>query len=157
MTRELKQEYTLRISQANSTQLVVIIYEMLLDYLKEGREALSVKDIENFHDSIRRATGCIRELSGSINNNTNISGNLFSLYVYCIKELARADLHHNVEELYNVELVIRKLYEAYKEATKDDMSSPIMNNTQLVYAGLTYGKESLIVNLNSSSSRGFVV
>lgn len=157
MTRELKQEYTLRISQTNSTQLVVIIYEMLLDYLKEGREALSVKDIENFHDSIRRATGCIRELSGSINNNTNISGNLFSLYVYCIKELARADLHHTVEELYNVELVIRKLYEAYKEATKDDMSSPIMNNTQLVYAGLTYGKESLIVNLNSSSSRGFVV
>ena len=157
MTKELKQEYTLRISQANSTQLVVIIYEMLLEYLKEGREALSFNELENFHDSIRRATGCIRELTGSINNNANISGNLFSLYVFCIRELAKADLHHTVEELYSVELVIRKLHDAYKEATKDDMSSPIMNNTQLVYAGLTYGKESLIVNLNSSSSRGYVV
>lgn len=157
MTRELKQDYTLRISQANSTQLVVIIYEMLLDYLKEARDNLLLGEIDNFHDSIRRATGCIRELTSSINNNADISGNLFSLNMFCIRELAKADVHHTCEEIYNVELIVRKLYDAYKEATKDDMSSPIMNNTQLVYAGLTYGKESLIVNLNSSASRGYIV
>ncbi len=35
MTKELKQEYTLRISQANKTQMVVLIYEMLLTYLDD--------------------------------------------------------------------------------------------------------------------------
>ena len=39
MTRELKQQYTLRISQANKTQMVVILYEMLLIYVEEAMQA----------------------------------------------------------------------------------------------------------------------
>ena len=33
MTKEMKQNYTLRISQANKSELVVIVYEMLLTYI----------------------------------------------------------------------------------------------------------------------------
>lgn len=157
MTNQLKQEYTLRISQANSTQLVIIIYEMLLQYLKDAKEYLDEKKIDDFHESIRHATGCLRELTGSINENTDISRNLFSLNIFCVKQLAKADLHHTFEEICEVELIIGKLYEAYKEVTKNDTSVPLMNNTQLVYAGLTYGKESLIVNLNGTANRGYVV
>ena len=36
MTKELKQQFTLKITQANKTQLIVILYEMLLIYLEEG-------------------------------------------------------------------------------------------------------------------------
>ena len=32
MTNELKQAYTLRISQANKTELVIIVYEMFTCY-----------------------------------------------------------------------------------------------------------------------------
>ena len=39
MTDEKKQQYTLKISQASRTQLVVILYEMTLDYLKEAEDA----------------------------------------------------------------------------------------------------------------------
>ena len=34
MTKEMKQNYTLRISQANKSELVVIVYEMLLTYIE---------------------------------------------------------------------------------------------------------------------------
>ena len=34
MTKEMKQEFTLRISQANKSGMVVILYEMLLAYLE---------------------------------------------------------------------------------------------------------------------------
>lgn len=34
MKKEDRQRFTLRISQANSTELVVILYEMLLCYLE---------------------------------------------------------------------------------------------------------------------------
>ena len=34
MTKECKQQFTLRITQANATQLVVILYEMTLQYLQ---------------------------------------------------------------------------------------------------------------------------
>ena len=35
MTKECKQQFTLRITQANSTQLIVILYEMTLQYLEQ--------------------------------------------------------------------------------------------------------------------------
>ena len=39
MTKEMKQVFTRRITQANRTQLVVIVYEMLLVYLDEAASA----------------------------------------------------------------------------------------------------------------------
>ena len=39
MTKECKQQFTLRITQANSTQLIVILYEMTLQYLADGEQA----------------------------------------------------------------------------------------------------------------------
>ena len=44
MTSECKQQFTLRIAQANSTELIVILYEMLLCYLDEAEEAAESGD-----------------------------------------------------------------------------------------------------------------
>lgn len=151
MTKELKQEYTFRISQANKSELVVIIYEMLLDYIKDARHALAKDDLQEFHESIRRATGCIRELTASINFDMDTSGNLLSLYIYCTKELSKADLHHTADELYHVELVMNKLHAAFHEVAGKNPSAPVMNNSQVVYAGLTYGKESLVIHINDNN------
>ena len=95
MTGEKKREYTLRIAQANKSQMVVIIYEMLKDYIEDARECLGEADAEGFHESIRRCTGCVRELTSSINMESDVSTNLMSLYIYCMRELSMADLHHS--------------------------------------------------------------
>ncbi len=42
MTREMKQIFTRRITQANSTQLVVILYDMILTYLKDAADAYDI-------------------------------------------------------------------------------------------------------------------
>ena len=42
MTKELKQQYTLRITQANKSALVVILYEMTITYLEDAMKALRV-------------------------------------------------------------------------------------------------------------------
>lgn len=157
MTSELKQEYILKISQANKSGLVVIIYEMLLDYLSEAKEYIENENPDAFHDSIRNATGCLRELNNSINKEHEVANNLFSLNIYCMKELAKADLHYSKINIENVEKIIKKLYETMKITAKQDSSDPLMNNTHRVYAGLTYGKESLVVNINSESNRGYTV
>ena len=39
MTKECKQQFTLRITQANATQMVVILYEMTLQYLADAEQA----------------------------------------------------------------------------------------------------------------------
>ena len=51
---------------------------------------------------------------------------------------------------------MRRLYEIYKEDAVNDTSDPVMQKSQQVYAGLTYGREDLTVSSqDDSSSRGF--
>ena len=59
MTKELKQEFTLRISQANKTQLITILYEMVLLYLDEAKEALDTENRMEYKSVIRKIRGCI--------------------------------------------------------------------------------------------------
>ena len=63
MTKECKQQFTLRITQANATQLVVILYEMTLQYLTDGEQAA---DDAELLEAVRRARGCINELLNSL-------------------------------------------------------------------------------------------
>lgn len=67
MTKECKQQFTLRITQANATQLVVILYEMTLQYLTDGEQAA---DDAELLEAVRRARGCINELLNSLTDST---------------------------------------------------------------------------------------
>lgn len=149
MTKERKQEYTLRISQANRTQLVVILYEILLDYLEDAKEAHRQQDHDLFASSIYKSESCIRELIASLHMEYTPAGNLFQLYVYAIKELSKAVLHNSTEEIHHVETMMTRLHDAYETISKEDTSAPVMKNTQSIYAGLTYGKNQLMESLSN--------
>ncbi len=158
MTKELKQQFTLRISQANKTELVVILYEMLLIYLDEAKEAQGKGDRSGFREGIRKARGCLKELMSSLHFEYALAGNLFQLYLYANRELARAEVRSSLEGLQHVRTVIEKLCKAYQEISSQDISGPVMTNTQSVYAGLTYGKNTLTENLTyQGGERGFRV
>lgn len=158
MTSELKQQFTLKISQANKTQLVVILYEMLLIYIEEAKQAHKEQDKEIFHQGIKRAKGCLHELMASLHFEYPIAGNLMQLYAYADRELTRADIRNSIKELIHVEAVMSKLHAAYETVSEQDTSAPIMSNTQTVYAGLTYGRNTLTESLaDQGGSRGFRV
>lgn len=156
MTKELKQQFTLKISQANKTQLVVILYEMLLVYIEEARQAYKAEKKEEFRQGIKRAKACLHELMASLHFEYAISGNLLQLYAYADRRLTKADAGYCVEELAYAEAVIEKLHAAFETVSVQDTSPAVMANTQTVYAGLTYGKNDLTENLaDQGSSRGF--
>ena len=92
MTRELKQEFTLRITQANKTQLITILYEMVLLYLDEAQEALRVEDKAEFKSAVRKIRGCMNELTASLNLDYELAQNL--LYLYVNRELVQASSHY---------------------------------------------------------------
>lgn len=156
MTREKKQEFTLRITQANKTGLIEILYEMILHYLDEGKEAYAQQDRQKFRDANRKARGCVNELLHSLNLEYELAVRLLQLYVYCNRELAFADVKYEPVHLDNVGMVIGKLQETYAELVKQDDSPPVMENPQAVYAGLTYGKKQLTENMaDQGVNRGF--
>ena len=76
MTSELKQQFTLKISQANKTRLVVILYEMMLVYIEEARQANEAGDQESFRKGIKNAKGCLHELMASLHLEYPVAENL---------------------------------------------------------------------------------
>ena len=158
MTTELKQEYTLRISQANKTQLITILYEMVLSYIDEAEDALASENRMEFKSAIRKIRGCMNELTASLNFEYELAYNLLQLYLYVNRELVRASAHYDRENLEHVRLIIGQLHRAYEQIESQDASGPVMGNTQTVYAGLTYGRNTLTENIaDSAVNRGFYV
>ncbi len=158
MTRELKQEFTLRITQANKTQLITILYEMVLLYVDEAEEALAAGRKAEFKGAVRKIRGCMNELTASLHLEYELAQSLLQLYLYVNRELVQASVHFNRENLEHVRRVIGELHRAYRQIEGQDTSGPVMGNTQTVYAGLTYGRNTLTENIaDPAGNRGFCV
>ena len=155
MTKEVKQELTLRITQANKTQLITILYEMVLLYLDEAEDALAADDKAEFKGVIRKLRGCMNELTASLNLEYELAQNLLQLYLYVNRELVQASSHFEKENLEHIRKVIMELHQAYQKIEGQDRSGPVMGNTQTVYAGLTYGRNTLTENIaDPTANRG---
>lgn len=158
MTSEVKQQFTLRITQANSTELVVILYEMLLCYLNEGEEAYKANDRLAFREAIRKSRGCINELLHSLNMEYEPAPALLQLYLFCIRRLAVCEVQNGDQCFEEIKRIIKPLCDAYSELSKQNTQGPVMNNSQTVYSGLTYGRNLLSEDMtDNGSNRGMLI
>ncbi|MBQ9142121.1 MAG: flagellar protein FliS [Lachnospiraceae bacterium] len=159
MTKEVKQQFTLRITQANSTELVVILYEMALTFLQEARDAGQKQEWIEYKEAIRKTRGCVNELMQSLHFEYEPAKNLYKLYMFCIRRLAYADVRREVKVLDEIESVLVKLKDAYAQIAPNNTSAPVMSNAQTVYSGLTYGKSAVLAEdvTSQSSNRGMLV
>ncbi|MCI6812410.1 MAG: flagellar protein FliS [Lachnospiraceae bacterium] len=156
MTKEKKQEFTLRITQANKTQLIVILYEMTLAFLEDASLAFDTGDKQEYKKNVRKAKDCLDELIASLDLNYEIALSLHSLYYFYKRQLSSAAIQEKKELLKPVEDMLKELKQSYEKVASQDTSAPLMENAQVVYAGLTYGKGSLNVDLaDQSTNRGF--
>ena len=158
MTKEQKQQFTFRITRANATELVVILYEMLLCYLDEAEEALQAGNEGEEAEAFRKARACINELMQSLDLRYEPGSALMQLYVYSLKMLANAQRKQDTKDLQEVRRIIRALHAAYAEIAPQNTAGPVMNNSQTVYAGLTYGRKDLTENMtDQGANRGMRV
>ena len=156
MTDELKQEFTLRITQANSTELVVILYEMLEIYLSEGELAHKEGKRPEFREAIRKSRAVINELLNSLNLNYTPAPELMQLYLFCIKRLAVCEVKNEAECFDEIRRIIVPLKDAYGHISSENKGGPVMGNSEAVYSGLTYGKNQRTVETASTPyNRGF--
>ncbi len=156
MTQEKKQEYTRRITQANKTQMITILYEIVISYLSDARDDLSLSRIEQAERNLGYAQNCIDELIRSVNRRMELGKMLHQIYIFSKKELIAAGATRSIHRVWKVEQNFKTLHEAYKEIEKEDNSEPTMGNIQVVYTGLTYGKNSLNDSVSCGlPNRGF--
>ena len=122
------------------------------------RAAHDAGQTEELVQNIDLARACIGQLRSSLDFQYELAGNLFSLYCYADRELARDMFSLKVDNLDTIEMIFTKLRDAYQQISSQDQSGPLMENIQSVYAGLTYGRTDLNESLvNYDAKRGFLV
>ena len=157
MTKEKKQEYTLKITRANRSQLIVIVYELALSYLDDAIKAFDDGDNEGFKNNSSYANKCVGDLLEALDFNYEPSYPLMRIYVFVSKQISLAPIKKDKEGLVVARRLLAKLKKSFDDIAAQDDSEPLMSNTQDVYAGLTYGRGSLNESIEGASNRGFRV
>jgi len=157
MTNELLKSYTKRIACATRSELVVIVYEVIITDLKDSIEAHDDGDGMQFEKSLKHSKRFLKELMASLDYSYKISYELMSLYIYINKLIVSAMFKKDKSYIEDAVGIMKDLMIGFEEVSRVDNSDPVMKNTQQIYAGLTYGKGILNeVSLNSNDrKRGF--
>lgn len=140
MKAESVKIYTRRITSANKSELIVIIYDIIEENLTLAEEALLEGNRETFKKELKQAVSFVKELLVSLDMNYEVSRNLASLYIYVSRCLNFALVSGKKEEIEAARKVVVKLGESFREVAKTDKSESVMENAQQIYAGMTYGK-----------------
>lgn len=156
MTQEQKQDYTRRITRANKTQLITILYDMTVDYLTDGCSCFENGDTEGFDRELSRADACIDELICSLDTEYELGRNLLSLYIFEKGQLRNSRVKRETGGAKQAIGIFTRFRDTYRQFEAEDKSDPVMVNVPEVYAGMTYGRGSLTENVSSDyTNRGF--
>lgn len=140
MTREQIQTYTRRVSQANVSGLAVILYDMTIDYLEEGRKHYEEESPGRFELCMKQAQSALQELMGMSRVQSQTGVDLMQLYLFIDRQILMSIVKQmpvNVEECIGY---LKRLRTSFQVISEQDQDAPLMERTQQVYAGLTYGK-----------------
>lgn len=159
MQKEAVQAFTARITQASKSELIVILYEMILTEIKEAEEAFERKDMEAFDKGLKQAQKYLGELMAALDYRYKLAYDLASLYQYINERIINAMIRKKPDSLKSAVSVLQKLLIGFEGVSREDTSGPMMRNTQQLYAGLTYGKGTLnetYIDPNDGN-RGFII
>ena len=143
MEKEKVQEYSTRVVQANRTELLVIVYEILQEELKQALVEYDREDMTAFDVALKNAQKFLNELMGTLDYRYEVAYNLMSVYKYVNKVIIEDIMKEQIDQISECIDIIGNLKVAYEGIVPQDHSGPVMINVQKVYAGLTYGKGTL--------------
>ncbi len=134
------------------------MYDMILENTKEARAAIEEEDWGALREEIKDARGVVNELMKSLDFHYSLSSVLMDLYISVDKRLTLVPGNRDSKDLDDVDEVIKKLRSDFNEIAKEDHSESVMENSEAIYSGLTYGKNSLNESVDSGNKkRGFTV
>ena len=130
MNNDMIRTYSYRISQATRSQLVVITYDIITDYLNE---ALNDDASSGYKEKLHMAMRGIDQLITGLDMEYEISVQLYQLYNYMKRTLISAQVSGERDSVSRVITMLGKLRTSFLEVSQLDDSKPLMKNTEKVY------------------------
>lgn len=138
------------IAQANDRQLICRTYELLIEELQDAVQSAG-KERKHL---INKAKETLMVLTENLNLEVDLAKHLFHLYVY----IQNIFINHwdDTKKLEEVQRLVDTILLGYKQISeKEGIQQPMMQNTQAIYAGMTYGRGYLEEQTWDSIDRGF--
>ncbi|MBN1969798.1 MAG: flagellar export chaperone FliS [Candidatus Delongbacteria bacterium] len=109
-----------KVTTVNRGELVVMLYDALIRFIKEFKKCLENDDYINRTKYIDDAMAILHELKMSINPNYNqkLADNLISIYNYISNELLNANVKNDITNLDVLVAVLDEVRVGWVEASK---------------------------------------
>ena len=106
-----------KVETAGSVDLVVMLYQGAVRFIRLGIDAIERKDANAAHTNLVRAQDIVVELLGSLNHEAGgpIAGQLASVYDYCFRRLVTANVKKDPAPAREVIGILRDLGTAWQE------------------------------------------
>ena len=82
MTKEEKNIFSLRIANSSKTELIVITYDIIVNYVDAACDAYEKEDLEAVVFNLQQAKRFLNNLSSCLDFKYRISHELMSLYIF---------------------------------------------------------------------------
>lgn len=118
MLRNPYQQYrATRVETAGSVDLVVMLYQGAVKFIRVGLQALDQQDVKEAHACFVRAQDIVVELLGSLNREAggDIAQQLAGLYDYCYRLLILANVKKDPAPAHEVIGILRDLGTAWQQ------------------------------------------
>jgi len=102
---------------SNSVELLIMLYDGAIEFINKAKKAILEGSLQEKIDNLERVNRIIEELLASLNKKVGgkIAENLEMLYIFCLQELAKANLKNNIASLEVVEKILLELRDAWRQ------------------------------------------
>lgn len=144
MTNDQMSVYKMRITQAGIAELTLIMLEMEMQWMTEALEAYDRQDEEEFLAGVDKAQAVQVELMNVMNMDNPIAVDVYSVFAYVNKQLINAKLKRKPFEMERLKQLLSRHYKSFQAIAATDTEGPVMEQSEKIYAGLTYGSKGLM-------------
>lgn len=103
---------------ANSTKLLLMLYDGAIRFLKQGIEGIENMEIEKANNNLIKTQAIINELIASLNYDFPIADDLLKIYEYMLHQLIQANIRKDKTYAVEVFNYLVELKEVWIEASR---------------------------------------
>ena len=155
-----KSAYMLRISQAGPVQMVVINFELVLEFLNLAQSSIQENNTA-FRENIQKAKNGLEQLISSLDFDIALSHDFHEIYSYIYKHLS--DIHFTRDNekatavLHEMIDLVEILLAGWRDASDKNPVEPTTNgDAPKVYSGLTYGRDGQAQEYMEDEGKGYM-
>ncbi|MBN2064732.1 MAG: flagellar export chaperone FliS [Sedimentisphaerales bacterium] len=138
-----------KVMTASPEQLTMMLYDGVVRFSEQAREAILNKDYENSYKLIVKAQNIVSEFMSTLKDeyDPDIAGKMRALYMFCYRQLVEANLRRDIEKLDSAIKILRHMRETWsmlleKLATGDcDSASQGLTSNDILSAEEILGDE----------------